>query len=154
LRVTGAAPVIISELANGFYFIQKFQFLYKIASIMPTPPSVLYRPGATQLVQLGARLKDARLRRRFSAEQVATRAGFSRYVLTRIEKGDPNVSIGNVLHVLRVLGLESDVALVAKDDPLGRLLQDEGLPQRKRAPRKRPTLADGTAPVSSPGKAE
>jgi transcriptional regulator with XRE-family HTH domain len=118
---------------------------------MPTPPRPLFRTGATQLTQLGERLKDARLRRRFSAEQVAARAGFSRYLLTRIEKGDPNVSIGNVLHVLRVLGMEKDLGGVAKDDPLGRLLQDEKLPQRKRAPKIRavPSKTPSPAPPDS-----
>jgi len=39
--------------------------------------------------------------------------------------------------VLRVLGLVEDLSLIAKEDVLGRRLQDESLPQRKRAPRKK-----------------
>lgn len=43
----------------------------------------------------GANLKRARLRRKFSAEIVAQRAGISRKTLYRIEKGDPAVALGN-----------------------------------------------------------
>jgi hypothetical protein len=38
------------------------------------------------------------------------------------------------------LGLIEDVALLAKEDVLGRRLQDESLPHRKRAPRKKVPL--------------
>lgn len=96
-------------------------------------------PGTQREVQsLGQRLRDARLRRRFSMETVSARADISRPTLYKIEKGDPSVAFGNYLQVLRVLGLLDDLALVAKEDKLGRRLQDESLPQRKRAPRKLP----------------
>lgn len=104
----------------------------------PTPP--LYPKQAHLLQQLGQRLKDARLRRRFSAQTVAVRAGLSRPTLYRLELGDPAVAMGSYMQVLRVLGLEQDLGLLAKDDELGRRLQDEALPQRRRAP-KRPKLS-------------
>jgi hypothetical protein len=44
--------------------------------------------------------------------------------------------MGSYVQVLRVLGLERDLALIAKDDPLGRALQDEALPARRRAPKR------------------
>lgn len=47
------------------------------------------------LKQLGERLRAARLRRKFSAETVAERAGISRMTLHRMEKGDPAVTLGN-----------------------------------------------------------
>jgi hypothetical protein len=40
------------------------------------------------------------------------------------------------VQVLRVLGLVEDLGVIAKEDTLGRRLQDEALPHRKRAPRK------------------
>jgi len=40
------------------------------------------------------------------------------------------------VQVLRVLGLVEDLGMVAKEDALGRRLQDEALPYRKRAPKK------------------
>lgn len=86
---------------------------------------------------LGQRLKDARLRRRFPMETVCARADISRPTLSKVESGDPSVSFGVYVQVLRVLGMVADLSMIAKEDPLGRRLQDESLPQRKRAPRER-----------------
>lgn len=87
--------------------------------------------------ELGENIRLARLRRKLSAEQVAERAGISRPTLSSIEDGKSSVSIGNYLNVLMVLGLEKDLALVAKDDELGRKLQDANLTHGERAPKKR-----------------
>jgi transcriptional regulator with XRE-family HTH domain len=78
----------------------------------------------------------ARLRRRYSAESVAKRAGVARATLYRVEKGDAGVSIATYASVLRVLGLQGDLDLLARDDVLGRKLQDLELPTRKVAPRR------------------
>lgn len=88
------------------------------------------------LEELGENIKLARLRRKFSAEQVAERANISRPTLTAIEKGSESVSIGLFLQVLIVLGLEKDVLLLAKDDELGRKIQDANLSTKERAPKK------------------
>jgi len=96
----------------------------------------IYPASAKELAALGQRLKDARLRRRFSMATVCARADISRPTLSKVEKGDPSVAFGIYVQVLRVLGLLEDLALLAKEDVLGRRLQDESLPQRKRAPRK------------------
>jgi len=86
---------------------------------------------------LGERIKLARLRRRLRAESIAERAGISRSTVWQIEKGNPRVAMGAYFLVLFVLGLEQDLLLVAKDDVLGRKLQDAELPTRSRAPRAR-----------------
>jgi transcriptional regulator with XRE-family HTH domain len=88
-----------------------------------------------EMAALGQRIKDARLRRRFTMETVCVRADISRPTLSKVENGDPSVAFGIYAMVLRILGLLDDLALVAKEDKMGRLLQDESLPQRKRAPR-------------------
>lgn len=48
----------------------------------------------------------------------------SRLTIRKIERGDPNVSLGHYVSVLGVLGLVDDLAQVASDDELGRKLQD------------------------------
>jgi transcriptional regulator with XRE-family HTH domain len=88
------------------------------------------------LSELGENIKLARLRRKFSSEQVAERAGISRSTLISIEKGYEGVSIGYYLSVLNVLGLEKDFQFIAKDDELGRKLQDANLTTKERAPKR------------------
>lgn len=89
------------------------------------------------LIELGENIKLARLRRKLSSEQVAERANISRPTLTAIEKGSPTVSMGSYLLVLQVLGLEKDFLLLAKDDELGRKLQDAKISTGERAPKRK-----------------
>ncbi|MGK5079107.1 helix-turn-helix domain-containing protein [Janthinobacterium sp. HLX7-2] len=123
---------------NVFYNKQKTYFSHKIDYIMPRPSTTLYPNSLRALAALGQRLKDARLRRHFSAETVATRAGMTRQTLSKIESGNPSVTMGNYFQVMTVLGLDKDMSNVALDDVLGRRLQDAELPQRKRAPATHP----------------
>jgi len=98
--------------------------------------NTIFLPRAQKpILVLGENIKLARLRRKFSAEQVAERADISRPTLVSIEKGNPNVTIGAYVKVLSVLGLENDIIEVAKDDKLGRRLQDAKLIVRERAPK-------------------
>lgn len=88
------------------------------------------------LEQLGEQIKTARLRRHLSAELVAQRAGVSRATVWNVEKGNPSVAIGIYAAVLHALNnMDKDLLLVAKDDELGRKLQDLELTTRRRAPR-------------------
>ena len=87
------------------------------------------------LKELGEQIQLARLRRKFSAEQIAERTGMGRKTVHNIEKGSSSVSIGGYLQVLFVLGLEKDLTMVAASDPLGRKLQDAGIVTGKRAPK-------------------
>jgi transcriptional regulator with XRE-family HTH domain len=77
-----------------------------------------------QLEIMGENIKLARLRRKFSLEQVSERAGISLENLFEIEKGSPNINIGEYTLVLRVLNLDSDIYKIAENDVLGRKLQD------------------------------
>jgi len=101
--------------------------------------SVTLMPGTTRiLATVGEQIKMARLRRRITAELAAERAGISRATLWAVEKGSSSVSIGIYAAVLHSLnGMDKDLLLIAKDDELGRKLQDLELPIRKRAPQKR-----------------
>ena len=93
----------------------------------------LLLPKYERMMQtLGENIRLARLRRDLSSEQVAERAGISRNTLIKIEKGDEGVAIGMYLRVLIVLGLQDNLLLVAKDDELGRRLQDAGLLTKER----------------------
>lgn len=108
--------------------------------VMPSKPLPMYPAEAKLLTEFGERLRLARLRRRFTAELVAERAGVSRMTLSRAEKGSPAVSLGVYVRILGVLQLADDVSQLAADDRLGRKLQDLELPVRKRAKRPPGTL--------------
>jgi transcriptional regulator with XRE-family HTH domain len=87
------------------------------------------------LIELGTNIKLARLRRKLSLSQVSERAGINRVTLWQIEKGSPRVSMGAYAQVLFVLGFEKDLLGIAKDDILGRRLQDAKILLKKRAPK-------------------
>ena len=87
---------------------------------MPKKTIVLLPETEKILEQMGLQIKYARLRRKLTSELVAERAGMGCYAA--------------VLHALNYM--DKDLLLVAKDDELGRKLQDLDLPVRKRAPRR------------------
>lgn len=100
--------------------------------------SVVIMPQTERiLAAVGEQIKLARLRRRLSAELVAERAGISRATLWSVEKGSPSVAIGIYAAVLHALNnMDADLLYIAKDDVLGRKLQDMELITRKRAPKR------------------
>ena len=85
---------------------------------------------------VGEQIRLARLRRNLSVAQVAERATCSPLTVSRIEKGVPTVAIGIYLRVLYALQLDDDILSLAKDDELGRALQDMNMIPRKRASKK------------------
>ncbi|SHF41289.1 DNA-binding transcriptional regulator, XRE-family HTH domain [Salegentibacter echinorum] len=87
------------------------------------------------LETVGENIKLARLRRKLTMAQVSERAGISRPTLSSIENGSSAVSLGIVLQVLLVLGLEKDLLLLAEDDVLGRKIQDANLTVKERGPK-------------------
>ena len=100
----------------------------KSAAIMPDTQKALET--------MGEQIKMARLRRNLATEFVAERAGISRATLWAAEKGSPTVAIGTYAAVLHALGgMDKDFMQIARDDELGRKLQDLNLPSRQRANR-------------------
>lgn len=102
---------------------------------MPRNSLILLPKNRKLLQAVGENIKLARLRRKLTMDQVSERAGISRPTLSSLEKGNPAVSLGIVLQVLLVLGLEKDILLLAKDDTLGRKIQDADLTIKERGPK-------------------
>ena len=126
--------------------------MYIILLVMgKTTPSLVPRV-ARLLDGLGAHLKLARLRRKYSAETVAQRAGITRRTLSKVEQGDPAVALGVYARVMQVLRLEEDLALLAKDDELGRKLQDAGILAKLRAPKRGPVAKTEVAVAQTQGR--
>lgn len=99
--------------------------------------TTVQHPSVRRLLQeLGENIRLARLRRGFSMQLVSERAGMSRTTLRSIERGEAGVTLGAYANVLHSLGLHADLALLGRDDELGRKLQDAKLPTRRRAPKK------------------
>jgi transcriptional regulator with XRE-family HTH domain len=86
--------------------------------------AVIFPKHQKVLAQLGENIKLARKRRRYTQALISERTGLSRLTIRKIEQGDSRVSLGHYVAVLGVLGLVDDLAKVARDDELGRKLQD------------------------------
>jgi transcriptional regulator with XRE-family HTH domain len=110
--------------------------------IKPTVPLPVLRA----LRKLGQDIRDARRRRRIPVAILAERASISRTTLNRIEKGDPNASLGNYATVLFALGMADRLADVAdpRHDTVGRELEEEHLPERIRLSRRKPAKPEST----------
>lgn len=101
------------------------------------PSGALPIPVQRALRKLGVDIRDARKRRRIPTATMAERAMISRPTLTKVEKGDPGVSLGIYASVLFVLGLTERLAELADvtHDAVGLELEEERLPQRIHGPR-------------------
>ncbi|MEA2899075.1 MAG: hypothetical protein QOJ84_4690 [Bradyrhizobium sp.] len=66
---------------------------------------------------LGQLIRLARIGHKLTFEELAERAGISRGLLHRIEKGDPGCAIGSVFEVAAIVGVrlfDADQAALAK----------------------------------------
>ena len=91
---------------------------------------VMPRALTKNLEIMGEQIMMARKRRHLSMQDVAERATVTRLTVSKVEKGDPTVSMGIYARVLFALNLENDITLLASDDALGRQLQDAELFQK------------------------
>ena len=94
--------------------------------------STMPRTARRALAKLGADIAVARKKRRISTVSMAERAFVSRSTYSKIEKGDPTVSIGAYVTVLAILGLVDSVGDLADrgSDSLGLDLDEDRLPKR------------------------
>ncbi len=120
---------------NVKYYEHLILIMFVYLNIMSKSSTLLPKEKRI-LDQLGENLRLARLRRRLSAEMVAERAGISRTTLWNMESGRLSSSVSILLSVLAVYGLGDDLLLLAKDDSLGRKIQDAELSIGKRASKK------------------
>jgi len=92
-------------------------------------------PTKRALIKLGHDLKNARLRRRISTQIMSERAFISRMTLSKVEKGDPSVSMGIYATIFFVLGMTQRLSELADAsyDQTGLALEEERLPQRIRS---------------------
>jgi hypothetical protein len=92
-------------------------------------------PARRALLNLGAGIRTARLRRRIPTSIIAQRASISRVTLDKIEKGEGGVSIGAYANVLFALGLVHHLGEIAalQNDPLGLRLEAQSLSKRIRS---------------------
>ncbi|MPR08934.1 helix-turn-helix transcriptional regulator [Microvirga tunisiensis] len=73
---------------------------------MPKRSMKTHSRQAAQAIQLlGHLIKVRRLELKITAEDLAARAGISRALLYRIERGDPACSIGAVFEVAAIVGV-------------------------------------------------
>ena len=103
-------------------------------------------PVLRALRKLGHDIRDARRRRRIPTAILAQRASISRTTLNKVEKGDPNVSLGIYATVLFALGMVERVGDLAdpRHDAVGLALEEENLPQRIRLSRQKPSPDRGS----------
>lgn len=69
-----------------------------------TQPYSRYSAGAMQL--MSSLIKAARKERKLTTQDIANRAGISRGLVQRIEKGDMKCSIGAVFEVAAIVGIK------------------------------------------------
>ena len=89
--------------------------------------NILPRKILSNLQLVGEQIKLARKRRKLTISLIAERAQCSQLTVIKVERGTPTVSMGIYLRVLYALGLDEDILQIAKEDRVGRLLQDQDL---------------------------
>lgn len=71
---------------------------------------------AEQVIQVGHRIRIARIRRGWSVADLANKAGINRNTLTALELGKPGTAVGVCFTVLWALGLDRTLDGVADPD--------------------------------------
>jgi transcriptional regulator with XRE-family HTH domain len=92
--------------------------------------------AANTLSRLGEHLRIARKRRQMTLDEMAGRTFVTRKTVSRLENGDPGVSLSVLASALWVLGFEKDFLQLAhpEKDPVGIYRERQRLPKRVRPP--------------------
>ena len=99
--------------------------------------SLMSDAAVGSLAALGGRLKEARLRRNWTQEQTAAKAGLSESSVKKVEAGSPRITVGAYLSLLDVFGLPTafDRVMAPGQDTLGEALSRSSTRQRARQAR-------------------
>ena len=86
------------------------------------------------LAEFGQAIRVARLRRRQSAQDFASRLGVTLPTLRKLERGDPGVAVATFISALWLIGLLDRLRDLSKpeSDVLGNILETSRLPRRVR----------------------
>lgn len=86
--------------------------------------SILSDAALGSLAGLGSRLKEARLRRNWTQQQTAEKAGLSESSVKKVEAGSVRITVGAYLSLLDVFGMPTafDQVLPPGSDSLGEAL--------------------------------
>lgn len=105
------------------------------------------------LKRLGHNIQVARKKRRMSVADFASRLQVSKGTITRLEQGDPGVSMKTVAMAFLVLGELHRLAelLDSSKDDTGLLLTDNQLPTRIRAPKQKSSGIPARGPIDPSG---
>ena len=89
------------------------------------------------LADLGERLKEARLRRNWTQQQTAAKAGLSESSVKKVEAGSPRITMGAYLSLLDVFGMPTafNRVMAPGEDTLGEALSRSATRQRARQAR-------------------
>ena len=98
--ITETSSLIVFFVNNGNINAQNGLHLCIMILVMPKVIPVLLPRVSRLLEAFGENLKLARLRRKYSADSVAQRAGITRRTLSKVERGDPGVALGVYARVM------------------------------------------------------
>jgi transcriptional regulator with XRE-family HTH domain len=81
--------------------------------------------AAEASIILGSSIRTARLRRRWTIEELAERVGVSRPTIIKVERGDPSVSMGTVFEAATLVGVPLFTADSAERERYGAMKRAE-----------------------------
>lgn len=92
------------------------------------------------LIRLGARLRESRVARGWTLEQMSERVFVTSKTLRRLEGGDPGVSLATMTSCLFVLGHAGDVEKLLAEDRIAMSVREAGARRRARRGAPKPDL--------------